>query len=83
MTVEVSKIGAGSSNSNSNPSDEMGIVVVVERPTNTIDLMIAVLRRLREMGSLLFLWKPPQHMMIMIHHACNFEYLQPSSCKMK
>ena len=78
VTVEVSKIGGSS-----NASDEMGIVVVVDRPTNMIDLMIAVLRRLREMGSLLFLWQPPQHMMIMIHHACNFEYLQPSSCKMK
>ena len=77
VTVEVSKIGGSS-----NASDEMGIVVVIDKPTNMIDLMIAVVSRLREMGSLLFLWQPPQQM-IMIHHACNFEYLQPSSCKMK
>ena len=76
VTVEVSNIGGSS-----DVSDEMEIVVVVDKPTNMIDLMIAVLRHL--MGSLLFLWQPPQHMMIMIHHACNFEYLQPSSCKMK
>ena len=38
VTVEVSKIRG-----NSNASDEMGIVVVVDRPKNMIDLIIVVL----------------------------------------
>jgi hypothetical protein len=61
VTVEVSKIGGSSTVTT---SDEMGLVVVVEKPTNTIDLMIALLKSLREMGVPL---------MKMIHHACNFE----------
>jgi len=47
VTVEVSKIGGST---NATTCDEMGIVVVVDRPRNTIDLMTALLKRLREMG---------------------------------
>jgi len=47
VTVEVSKMGGSST---ATTCDEMGLVVVVEKPTNTIDLMIALLKSLREMG---------------------------------
>jgi hypothetical protein len=47
VTVEVSKMGGSST---ATTSDEMGLVVMVEKPTNTIDLMIALLKSLREMG---------------------------------
>nr|UFA45712.1 bHLH15 [Pinus massoniana] len=49
VRVTLSKI-EGSTSTSTSASDEMRLVVVVENPTNTIDLLIALLKSLREMG---------------------------------